>query len=163
MTCAPIHKKKTGILPRSISSTASIIYVPESPVWLLAEGRHEKALQILRQAAIVNGKDASLLFPPGTVLDTVEDENDARNYVDLLKPRMRKTTLLLTGKSLLSKQTRKTELRLVLVFHRKIKRFFSALILRSGLLWIHNRHLQHFDTRDPHLFFGREGRRELFL
>ena len=112
MTCAPIHKKKTGILSRSISSTASIIYVPESPVWLLAEGRHEKALQILRQAATVNGKDASLLFPPGTVLDTVEDENDARNYVDLLKPRMRKTTLLLTGKSLLSKQTRKTELRL---------------------------------------------------
>ena len=162
MTCAPIHKKKTGILSRSISSTASIIYVPESPVWLLAEGRHEKALQILRQAAIVNGKDASLLFPPGTVLDTVEDENDARNYVDLLKPRMRKTTLLLTGK-LLPKQTRKTELRLLLVFHRKTKRFFSALILRSGLLWIHNCHLQHFDTRDPHLFFGREGRRELFL
>jgi hypothetical protein len=59
-----------------IIRAGSLLYVPESPRWLLAQGRDDEALEILRVAAEVNGKDVALVFPRGTQLyqeDGVDD------------------------------------------------------------------------------------------
>ena len=50
-------------LPSVVSTALGIIFVPESPRWLLASGEHERSLAILRQAAAKNGKDPFLTFP----------------------------------------------------------------------------------------------------
>lgn len=55
-------------LPSVISTLLGILFVPESPRWLLTRGQHEKSLKILRQAAAKNGKDPFLAFPEGVRL-----------------------------------------------------------------------------------------------
>lgn len=68
--------------------------VVAAPRWLLAQGRHEEAVQILRQAALRNGKRPELVFPDGmTIVD--EDEEGDSTICDLLAPNWRRTTLLL--------------------------------------------------------------------
>lgn len=59
-------------LPCIVSTVLGIFLVPESPRWLLANKKHEKALEILRQAAAKNGKDPFMTFPKVTRL---VDEN----------------------------------------------------------------------------------------
>lgn len=71
-----------------------MIFVPESPRWLLAQGRHDQAVKILRDAAIRNGKRPELLFPQGMTIIDEEEEGDS-TICDLLAPNWRKTTLLL--------------------------------------------------------------------
>ena len=48
---------------------AGIIYIPESPHWLVStKGKPEEALEILRRIAKQNGLDPTIVFPPGTII-----------------------------------------------------------------------------------------------
>eukprot|EP00934_Nitzschia_sp_Nitz4_P004151 Nitzschia sp. Nitz4//scaffold141_size107518//9546//13339//NITZ4_004263-RA/size107518-snap-gene-0.187-mRNA-1//-1//CDS//3329536249//4141//frame0 len=81
-------------IPCIISTVLGIFLVPESPRWLLTVGRDEEALQILRRAAVRNGKDPMELFPLGTKL--VQSEIQAHeNIFDLFSPKWLRKTLLL--------------------------------------------------------------------
>jgi len=71
------------------------IYVPESPRWLISCGRSKEALEILKQAATVNGKDIDVLFPKGVVLK--DEREESSNFGDLFKPKWRKLTVNLWG------------------------------------------------------------------
>jgi len=81
-------------VPCFLSSIASFLYVPESPRWLVSQGRPGDALRILRDAASTNGKDPNELFPAGTELYQLEVEH-AERFMDLFKPQWVRTTSLL--------------------------------------------------------------------
>jgi MFS family permease len=66
-------------LPSVLSTALGIFFVPESPRWLLTRGKHEKSLEILRQAAAKNGKDPYLAFPEGVRL---VDHNNGGTIMD---------------------------------------------------------------------------------
>lgn len=83
-------------VPCLISCVASMIYVPESPRWLLTQGKHQEALFVLRKAARINNKDPDELFPMDTVI--INEEEESESFMDLFKPRWIKTTLLLWSK-----------------------------------------------------------------
>ena len=70
-------------IPCIISLVISIKYVPESPRWLITKGRNDEAIEILRQAAAINGLNPSLVFPEGCLLECNEVENT--NFSELLK------------------------------------------------------------------------------
>ena len=52
-------------LPCMVSFVAGRCFVPESPHWLVSVGRHDEALEILRQGAQLNGLDSMIVFPHG--------------------------------------------------------------------------------------------------
>lgn len=80
-------------LPCLISTVFGMIFVPESPRWLLAREEHTKALAILRQAAQTNGKDPEILFPTGTRL--IDEEEHGHDFCHLLSPQWRPKTIFL--------------------------------------------------------------------
>ena len=69
-------------LPVAIITAVSMIYLPESPRWLLMKGRVEEATKVVRDAAAVNG----LVMEP-FILDAAEADcmNQHAQYWDLVK------------------------------------------------------------------------------
>jgi len=80
-------------LPCLGSAILGVIFVPESPRWLLAEGRSVEAMTILRRAAKENGHDAHVLFPEAMQLEANDEEESG--ICDLLAPRWRKISFAL--------------------------------------------------------------------
>lgn len=74
-------------LPCIASTIVSIKLVPESPRWLLAKGKHDTALHVLRKAAAINGLEPAATFPPGTRLLT--DVEDLRQRHHRIRHRIR--------------------------------------------------------------------------
>lgn len=81
-------------VPILLSTLLGYLWVPESPRWLLARGHHDRALEILRNAAETNGKDPDEVFPPGTKLHEGK-EQELSDPRELLKPAWRKVTILI--------------------------------------------------------------------
>lgn len=79
--------------PVLVSALLGYFCVPESPRWLVAKGRQDEALEILRKAATVNGRDPDELFPIGTKF--LVEEKESSDPRDLFKPAMRKLTFLI--------------------------------------------------------------------
>lgn len=83
-------------IPCLFSTLLGMVFVPESPRWLLMQGKSEEALSILRMAALTNSKDPRRLFPPGTVVYAAEEEG-CSSFLDLFRPEWRVLTFLLWG------------------------------------------------------------------
>ncbi|CAB9497349.1 Synaptic vesicle 2-related protein [Seminavis robusta] len=83
-------------IPCVISTFLTIVFVPESPRWLLTQGKHDQALEILRTAAATNQLDPTETFPEGvTLIDKHEADTEVASVFTLLKPEWRKMTILL--------------------------------------------------------------------
>ena len=77
----------------------AVVFVPESPRWLLTQGKHDEALEVLRAAAARNRKNPLEVFPPGTII--LKEEEESHNLCTLFRPEWRWTTIMLWCKYLL--------------------------------------------------------------
>lgn len=81
-------------MPCVLSLVMTYSFVPESPRWLVCQGRDNEAWTILRSAARMNGHDPYTLFPEGSIICHNEEE-DSSAICDLFKPKWRRITFLL--------------------------------------------------------------------
>lgn len=86
-------------VPCIFSTLWGIYCVPESPRWLLETKQDpEQALRILREAAVVNGKNPMELYPPNTQLQSGDSEESGEaGLMELFSPKWLWTTLFLWG------------------------------------------------------------------
>lgn len=77
-------------VPCVISSLFGFLWVPESPRWLMTQGKNDQALAILRGAAALNSQDPSVVFPPGThLLNDADDVEEFHSIRGLFLPQWR--------------------------------------------------------------------------
>jgi len=81
-------------LPCLISTMVGLLVVPESPRWLVTQGKHDQAIKVLRKAAACNGHDPMALFPADLRIADAKEEHK-ENAWDLFSPKWRKTTFFL--------------------------------------------------------------------
>ncbi|RVE54036.1 hypothetical protein evm_001439 [Chilo suppressalis] len=73
-------------------------WIPESPRWLLATGQSDKALEVLRQAAIQNHRDGNLKIIRNSLPKCKGQKNTGLGFMAFFKLKnMRKKTLLLSA------------------------------------------------------------------
>eukprot|EP00538_Stauroneis_constricta_P000873 CAMPEP_0119571464 /NCGR_PEP_ID=MMETSP1352-20130426/44134_1 /TAXON_ID=265584 /ORGANISM="Stauroneis constricta, Strain CCMP1120" /LENGTH=551 /DNA_ID=CAMNT_0007621145 /DNA_START=144 /DNA_END=1799 /DNA_ORIENTATION=- len=83
-------------IPCMVSVLFGYLFVPESPRWLATQGRSTEAMDILRNAAIINGHaDPQELFPLDMQIE--EEEEESSHFADLFKPKWLTTILYLWG------------------------------------------------------------------
>lgn len=80
-------------VPCIISGFLGLCLVPESPRWLISVGKNEEALEVIRNAARVNGIDPDITFHRNVKLK--DEEVKESGFRDLLNRKWRKITLLL--------------------------------------------------------------------
>jgi MFS family permease len=83
-------------VPCVISLVLGFFVVPESPRWLSARGRREEAMNILRNAAAVNGRNVDHVLPPSLSLMQEPEEKHA-SLAELFEPKWREIILRLWG------------------------------------------------------------------
>lgn len=83
-------------IPCIISTIVAIRWVPESPHWLIHQGRADKALEVLKLAATENGLNADEVFPSNLMVKKDENE-EVHSIRTLLEPEWRGLTLKLWG------------------------------------------------------------------
>ena len=89
-----VHEREDSDILKIVPSTQ----VPESPRWLFSRGQSEKALEILRHAAKVNGRNPDDVFPIGLqFVDDPNDEKEMTSITALLRPEWRRMTLAIWG------------------------------------------------------------------
>lgn len=86
-------------IPCVLSTALGIVLVPESPRWLLTQGKQFEALAIMRQAAETNGLDPMHVFPQGCRIVTKESihEHEQAGFLELCGPEWRDTNFKLWG------------------------------------------------------------------
>mmetsp|Transcript_52985 Transcript_52985/g.158595 ORF Transcript_52985/g.158595 Transcript_52985/m.158595 type:complete len:561 (-) Transcript_52985:22-1704(-) len=82
-------------IPCLASAVIGMYCVPESPRWLVSQGRTAEAKIILRQAAVINGMNPDDIISEETGI-RAEDKESSR-FLDLLKPKWRKLNIRLWG------------------------------------------------------------------
>lgn len=86
-------------IPCVLSAILAAMWVPESPRWLISQGKADKALDILRKGAVLNGKDPLETFPEGIhfIRDPLEEEDQVHSISHLFEKEWRGLTFSLWG------------------------------------------------------------------
>jgi MFS family permease len=85
----------TTAVPVLLTSMLAYVYLPESPHWLVQQGRREEAMQVIRQAALVNGVVIPSHFKlSDRGIGASQCAGSAATYRDLLRAPETRATIL---------------------------------------------------------------------